>query len=363
MITGLMLADGWTVDLSSTAGPVVPLPFRRLLHAPDLDAGDLDRNAKVSFAGSGTTPRALAFTNLEMLVTDELTRIDLAVWLPFNFNPPPPKLVEFLRRNSPIRMLALTRWAQGALARFDIESEYMPCVVDTSVFKPDPEDRLRKRLDLGVPPDAFVVGVIAVNNEWFGNRKSLPEILLAFRELARRRNDAFLLLHTDTSGEHHDGLHLDDVIASLQVPAHRIRRTDPELLTSGMDRDGIASLFRAMDVLAAPSAGEGFGIPVVEAQACGVPVIVSDWATQRELVGAGWAVDGQPRWADWVRSWQFTPHVHEIVAAMEEAYCSPPDAAVAVRFAAEFDVSSVYRDRWRPFLREWLRSDGGNPAG
>src|SRR5690606_33449385 len=110
----------------------------------------------------------------------------------------------------------------------------------------------RARDDLGLPHDAFVVGVVAVNNEWFGNRKSLPEVLMAFTEFARRRSDVFLLLHTDTTGDELDGLHLDEVMSSLGTPAERVRSTSPDRLRDGLSRAEVASMMRAMDVLAAP---------------------------------------------------------------------------------------------------------------
>jgi glycosyltransferase involved in cell wall biosynthesis len=48
-----------------------------------------------------------------------------------------------------------------------------------------------------------------------------------------------------------------------------------------------------MDVMLATSYGEGFGIPTIEALACGTPVIVSEFAASTELLGDVWLVDGQ----------------------------------------------------------------------
>ena len=49
--------------------------------------------------------------------------------------------------------------------------------------------------------------------------------------------------------------------------------------------DELAALYSTADVLAMPSAYEGFGIPVIEAMACGTPVVCSDGGALPEAAG------------------------------------------------------------------------------
>src|SRR5690606_29284977 len=101
--------------------------------------------------------------------------------------------------------------------------------------------------------------------------------------------------------------------------------------------------------------GEGFGIAPLEAQACGTPVVVSDFSAQTELCGAGWTVTGRPWWVNPYRAWWQQPDVDAIVAALEQAYT---DAAgmrdQAAEFAKAYDADLVYEEHWRPVLHRLL---------
>jgi glycosyltransferase involved in cell wall biosynthesis len=109
-------------------------------------------------------------------------------------------------------------------------------------------------------------------------------------------------------------------------------------------------------VLLNPAMGEGFGLPVLEAQACGVPAIVTDFTAMSEVCAAGWKV-GYDRVRTPMRAWQAWPDVAEVVAALEacHALSSPERRALAARareHALGYDVERVMEQHWLPALEE-----------
>jgi glycosyltransferase involved in cell wall biosynthesis len=105
-------------------------------------------------------------------------------------------------------------------------------------------------------------------------------------------------------------------------------------------------------VLLSATAGEGFGLPVLEAQACGTPVIVSDFTSQPELVGDGWVCEVQPQWNPTQLQWFATPLVHSIVRGLEQAYERPRNqvSEEAVEFAKDYQADKVFQEGWVPLL-------------
>ena len=57
------------------------------------------------------------------------------------------------------------------------------------------------------------------------------------------------------------------------------------IFLGNVDSDMLANLYRGSDIFIFPSLFEGFGIPVLEAMASGIPVITSDRASLPEVVG------------------------------------------------------------------------------
>ncbi len=51
--------------------------------------------------------------------------------------------------------------------------------------------------------------------------------------------------------------------------------------------DELADLYRAATVVAVPSLGEGFGLPILEAMACGAPTVASNRGAMPEIASEG----------------------------------------------------------------------------
>jgi glycosyltransferase involved in cell wall biosynthesis len=124
-----------------------------------------------------------------------------------------------------------------------------------------------------------------------------------------------------------------------------------EYRTGWVGDEEMARFYGMCDVLLNPARGEGFGLPVVEAQACGTPVIVTKASSMPELCGAGWVVEGQKTWAwlhqaDWV-----TPSVPGLVKALEKAYGGAGQLRQRARkFAEGYDISRVQAQYMEPVL-------------
>lgn len=288
--------------------------------------------------------------------------LPIASWVPVDHSPVPPEVLTFARKH---RMIAMSQFGQRALAEAGVPSVYVPHAVETSVFHPLPANGARQALD--IPADAFVVTINAANKGNMPPRKGWNEMLTAWGIFAQRHPDAYLYLHTDLIGHNgvplpvllnlraaKDGLPLDRV-RHVPQPAYRMGDVTPPMLNE---------LYGMSDVLLATSYGEGFGVPVIEAQAAGVPVIVSDVTAQPELCGAGWIVRTQPYY-DLTQGVDFgIPLIDGIVDALEAAYAARGDQSLrdkAVAFAQDYEAEAVYQRHWVPLIADLERWITGDP--
>jgi glycosyltransferase involved in cell wall biosynthesis len=307
----------------------------------------------------GDRSKALVFTLQDLWPllpgVPNLQGLRFCNWTPVDHDPLPPQVGQFLS-SVDSRVVAMSRHGQRMLQDAGFDALYVPHAVDTAVFKPQHAVRAELREALKIPVDAFVVGMVG-NNQGLPSRKSFPQVFRAFAEFSKRHSDAVLYVHGDVMGRN-NGVNLIQLGQACGIDPDKMRTSDQLSLHLGIPQAVVANVFSTFDVLAMPSMGEGFGIPLIESQAAGVPVITTDWTAMTELCGSGWLVDGDPWWDQGQGAYQKAPFIGEILDAMEEAYTHAGSQELlekAVAFAAGYDVNRVMEEMWLPVLAEVTR--------
>jgi glycosyltransferase involved in cell wall biosynthesis len=152
--------------------------------------------------------------------------------------------------------------------------------VDHERFAPDGDEAadLRALAAVGVaPPYVAFAGTIEP-------RKNIPGLVDAFARLALR-HPALQLVLAGGGGWGDDAV--TQAIPRSGV-AHRIVRT-------GYLRHGLVpALFRRAEAVAYPSFEEGFGLPALEALACGAPLVTTRGSSIEEFVGGAAVLAASP---------------------------------------------------------------------
>jgi glycosyltransferase involved in cell wall biosynthesis len=311
-----------------------------------------------AYHGSGNPKRCLTITLMDVWVLHNqfLGDLRLASWVPVDHDPVPPRVLEFFRSHGAIP-IAMSKFGQQRLQEAGLEHAlYIPHGVDTAVYKPTGGRDVREAL--GIPGDAFLVGMVANNQGFAPPRKAFPEVFEAFARFREKRKDAVLYIHTEKTGVR-QGLNLEQLSRFYGIEGAVFFPPQVEL-ELGIDAESMADLFSAFDVLLNPSYGEGFGIPIIEAQACGTPVIVNDCTSMPELLGAGWKTENIP-WYDAGHAANFfRPQPRSIAGCLEQAYKHAGDSKLAeraVEFAQAYDADLITQQLWKPILEELCEGD------
>jgi glycosyltransferase involved in cell wall biosynthesis len=169
-----------------------------------------------------------------------------------------------------------TEWLRGELATWlgrDTGIHVVPYGVDDAFFDPPPKDEPRAavRAGLGIPADAFVVLHVGSVVE----RKNIPAVFAAVQGLRERGVPAWLLQVGGPFTERH--------VADL---AQRGIRDVVVQVPDAPERQ-LRAAYHASDVLLFPSHYEGFGLPLLEAMASGLPVVTSGAGALSEVAGDG----------------------------------------------------------------------------
>lgn len=164
------------------------------------------------------------------------------------------------------------------------ERVFVAPLAAASHFRPrtDPQVIAAARSRCGVPQGEYFLSLAAPQP-----RKNLAHLIRSFFRLLdeARLSDTYLVL----AGSKEQGWIHDEIFAAAESsPKHRSRI----IFTGYVGDEDLAALYSGAVAFVFPSLYEGFGLPPLEAMACGTPVITSNTSSLPEVVGeAGLMVD------------------------------------------------------------------------
>lgn len=208
--------------------------------------------------------------------------------------------------NNANTVLTHTNWAQQQLKLLNINNlkGVINDSVDTDIFKP--MDRNNIRIKYNISDNSFIIGAVLRNQQ----RKLIPDILSVVRQIIDNNLDKNILLYLHTSYPEVNGWNLPELLIEYNllnntIFTYRCKKcshmcigkfqshknlcekcgsvTTMASVTNGVTQEELAEIYNLFDIYLQYAICEGFGIPQVEAVACGIPLITMNHGAMAEI--------------------------------------------------------------------------------
>jgi len=179
------------------------------------------------------------------------------------------------------RIATPSRHGQEVLKRHDIPTFYVPHGCDLNIYHP-----IYPKPEFEGARGKFVFGQVARNQL----RKEWPTLLQAFSHLPSHiKERSILYCHTmpweESGGK--PGWNFPELILRFGLQGKVLMPSGKAHMHWGLPEEEMAQLYNAMHCHCLISSGEGFGLPILESMACGVPNIASNNTAIPEVMGGG----------------------------------------------------------------------------
>lgn len=159
----------------------------------------------------------------------------------------------------------------------NLDTDYIPHSTDTKNYYPlSEEEKLNLKKMWGLE-NKFVVGSVFRNQ----GRKMPDRIFKTFALFAKKVPNAILFLHTDPN-DNAQVMDMQEIIKRYNLENRII--FSGMTFYKGFDYKKMNNIYNLMDVFLLTTSGEGFGIPIIEAMACEIPCLITNYTTTKELV-------------------------------------------------------------------------------
>lgn len=205
------------------------------------------------------------------------------------------------------KVLTYSDWATGVLRSHNTNMNLGPSASPAVPPEFSPvEDKRAHKSKMGIDPDTKIVGTVMRNQR----RKRFPKLFQGFREYLNRTGDNTILychtsypdngwdipkyllkydlstkvLFTYSCGRCKGSFPLYFNGARTICPSCKDFTATPSGVENGATAEQLSNIYNLFDLYIQPASNEGFGLPVVEAAACGIPVAVTNYSAMEDFV-------------------------------------------------------------------------------
>jgi glycosyltransferase involved in cell wall biosynthesis len=243
--------------------------------------------------------------------------------------------------------LVISNFGTKVANEADLEARYIEIGIDLESWRrPTSEERAKIRGSMGIGEDEKLVLTVADNHE----RKNLSA---AVRALSRLKDDFFVHWALVSRIDFRGGWNFSDLTEEYGI-ADRFMSFE-----RGLSFSKLWALYAAADAFLLTSKSEGLCMPILEAMACGVPVVATNCTaiTEHLIDGRGRLCNIEYEHQDvWGNAWRFyVDHKH---AAINLRYLfDKPDEAKKIADAAYEYVSSRTLEKAGDLLEDILENE------
>jgi len=286
-------------------------------------------------------------------------------WLPIDHCPIPEKVLEALEgAHTP---LTYSKWGHALLEDAGVPNRYIAHGIEPAQYRVVEDwEESGERADFvsgffGIEQENPHISCMVAANKGYPDRKAFQVNVRAWWHFAKDKPHAYLYIHTDPTTAL-GGIDMPALCKNIGIPDERVIFPDRYQYGKGLPWQFMQQMYNSCNVLIGSTMSEGFGIPIIEAQACGLPVIVTDFSAMPELVRWGSVVS--PRDMIWtpMNSWQAWPDWEGVAEALEMAHQEWLDAGRTLPLDKrlmhsklihdEFGWDQLVATQWYPFLKD-----------
>jgi len=269
----------------------------------------------------------------------------------------PEEIINFTKKYRVL--VSLCKFQQEELKkRWGIDSYMVYHGVETNKFKPLDKLQCKRRINC---EDKFVFGTVAANSDK-EDRKSHAPSMKAMRHFLDQNpdieKDVVWIYHSNPRDPR--GMPLSNICHKFKLD-NIIKFMDPNMSTLMLSTEDLVILMNAFDAHILNSKREGYGLPIMETQSCGVPNMCHNFSSMPELVkGHGWLVKslgtGLNLTTTPINAETATPDVYDIADKLERVFFRDKErekyAKASREFALKFDWDKIVTEGWIPVLED-----------